>query len=117
MREGLSFRLNNGRIAAGPASGIFELAGADGVGIPRYIDVALTESLATQSFIHRGGFPGEWKHWPDVATEQIIDIYAMTLQILAYVHASRGDTRRADELNAMAVPFQTLASRRAGTSR
>ena len=41
-----------------------------------WLDEARTKILMEEVFVHRGGIPHEWDHWPDIATLGIPNYYS-----------------------------------------
>jgi hypothetical protein len=83
VREGLAFRLNNGPLeeAEGGPLRMEESAYAPVIG--EWVDVERTRTLLEDVFIHRGGLPDEWTHWPDLATIGIPSYYGWAYLALA----------------------------------
>jgi len=109
IRQGVAYKLNNGPVVADSASGIFQPTD------PRYasytganLDVTRTEALASNVFMHRGGFPEEWGHWVDYATEGIPFYYGFTHVALSLAHQAMGNTEAAERHNARAEEFLRL---------
>jgi hypothetical protein len=51
--------------------------------IGEWVDVERTRTLLEDVFIHRGGLPDEWTHWPDLATIGIPSYYGWAYLALA----------------------------------
>ena len=92
VRQGLAFKLSNGPPA--------EVGGDDVVVmnptayssvIGDYVDLPRTSTLLEDVFVHRGGIPDAWSHWPDEATIGIPNYYAWTYLSLAQAALQRGD--------------------------
>jgi hypothetical protein len=112
IRQGVAFKLNNGPVAADSARGIYAVpAGETGLLGP-FIDLPRTETLVSDVFVHRGGFPEEWTHWVDSATEGIPFYYAYTHYGLSLVYAQLGRQQAADEHYRRAEQFLRLGNRR-----
>jgi hypothetical protein len=112
IRQGVAFKLNNGPVAADSARGIYAVpAGETGLLGP-FIDLPRTETLVSDVFVHRGGFPEEWNHWVDSATEGIPFYYAYTHYGLSLVYAQLGRQQAADEHYRRAEQFLRLGNRR-----
>jgi hypothetical protein len=112
IRQGVAFKLNNGPVAADSSRGIYAVpAGETGLLGP-FIDLPRTETLVSDVFVHRGGFPEEWNHWVDSATEGIPFYYAYTHYGLSLVYAQLGRQQAADEHYRRAEQFLRLGNRR-----
>jgi hypothetical protein len=111
VQRGVAYKLMNGKVAADPARGIFELQVPNGV--PNLIDVAVTDRLLTSVFVHHPGFPEDWKHWTDVATQNTPLFYANPLHAAAFYHGIQGDTLGMQRLETKARAFERLANVRA----
>ena len=92
VRQGLAFKLSNGlpeevggeavvRMSQTPYSSV----------IGDYVDVPRTRTLLDDVFVHRGGIPEGWSHWPDEATIGIPNYYAWTYLALAQAALQIGD--------------------------
>ena len=106
VREGLAFRLNNGPLAeTAPedAAEPPELAGVMRMEpspyapvIGEWVDVSRTRMLLDEVFIHRGGLPDEWSHWPDIATIGIPSYYGWAYLAMAQAAIQAEDTEALD---------------------
>ena len=112
VQRGAAFKLVNGAVAADPVRGIYDLPIGGGF-TPHFIDAPATEQLLTQVFVHHPGFPDEWGHFTDVATQDIPMLYAQPLQFLAYTYAMRGDSVKAQKLADESERFRRLSNVRA----
>jgi len=115
VRQGVAFKLNNGPPQEDPARGIRrvpsellppQLSGLMGP----FVDVPRTERLLSEVFMHRGGFPDEWGHWVDAATDGIPAYYGYTHIGLAAVYQSMGDTAQSRKHQDHADRFIRLAN-------
>ena len=117
IRQGVAFKLNNGPVQPDSARGIYQVSEpqlADLIG--PYVDVPRTEMLVDQVFVHRGGFPEDWGHWVDSATEGIPFYYAYTHYGLANVFDRLGQPEKAAAHMERANAFLRLAyTRREGS--
>ncbi len=110
VREGLAFRLNNGVIAIDEARGIVRMAESPYIGVTGdWIDVDRTTALFDQVFVHRGGVPDEWAHWPDRSTLGIPSYYAWGYIALAQAALQAGDTETLASYQARAEAWSALA--------
>jgi len=115
IREGLAFRLSNGP----PVEDVGDAVGgtepdnaADAVpatqdwqarGLMRmeaspyspvigeWLNVDRTHTLLEEVFIHRGGLPDAWSHWPDLSTIGIPSYYGWSYLALAQAAIQAGD--------------------------
>jgi hypothetical protein len=112
IRQGVAFKLNNGPVQADSARGIYQIENPQlSAFTGPYIDLARTEMLVSDVFVHRGGFP-EWGHWVDSATEGIPYYYAYTHYGLALVYQQLGRAEDAQRHMAEANRFYQLAEKR-----
>jgi hypothetical protein len=101
IRQGVALKLNDGPVTPDEARGIYAVPTSQLSGIiGPYIDIPRTEALLSDVFLHRGGFPDEWGHWVDSATDNIPSYYGYSHLGLAYVYETLGEaeaaTRHAD---------------------
>ncbi|HSJ24760.1 MAG TPA: DUF2723 domain-containing protein [Longimicrobiales bacterium] len=95
IRQGLALKLNNGPVEEDPGRGIYAMPPGQLAGlIGPYIDVPRTEALLGEVFVHRGGFPDEWGHWVDSATDNIPSYYGYSHYGLAILYESLGEVER-----------------------
>jgi hypothetical protein len=52
--------------------------------------------LLDEVFIHRGGLPDEWSHWPDIATIGIPSYYGWAYLAMAQAAIQAEDTEALD---------------------
>ena len=112
IRQGVAFKLHNGPVQPDSARGIFAVPAAETGLVGPYIDLPRTERLVSSVFIHRGGFPEEWDHWVDSATEGIPFYYAYTHYGLSLVYQQLGREQEAAEHYRRAEEFLRLGNRR-----
>jgi hypothetical protein len=102
VRQGLALKLNDGPLQPDPGRGIYEVPPSELTGIiGPYMDVPRTERLLTEVFMHRGGFPDEWGHWGDAATDGIPAYYGYSHYGISLVYRVNGmdaDAQRHMEL-------------------
>jgi hypothetical protein len=116
VRQGLTYRLNDGPVQTGdgiwrpPDAAIENFTGP-------FMDVAKTDRLVSEVFRHRGGFPEEWGHWVDSASEGIPLYYGTTHYGLAEAYAAMGNTAAAASHRRRADAFLDLAFRRDQANR
>lgn len=100
VRQGLAFRLNNGSLTE-EESGYRELGDPTLTPVTgRWVDAERTEFLVDQVFIHRGGLPDEWDHWPDIATIGIPNYYSWVYLALLQEAIETGDGDAIEEYQA-----------------
>jgi hypothetical protein len=93
IRQGVALKLNDGPVVEDEGRGIFEVPPSQLAGIiGPFIDIPRTEQLLSNVFIHREGFPEQWGHWVDSATDNIPSYYGYSHLGLAYVYESLGET-------------------------
>jgi hypothetical protein len=113
IRQGVALKLNNGPVEADPARGIYEVPQSQLTGIiGPYIDVPRTETLLSDVFIHRGGFPDAWGHWVDSATDAIPAYYGYSHLGLAYVYEAYGESEAANRHMSAGERWLRLANQR-----
>lgn len=100
VRQGLAFRLYNGPLSEAEDDFVQledpTLTPVTG----RWLDPDRTEFLVEEVFIHRGGLPDEWEHWPDIATIGIPNYYAWVYLALLQEAIQSGDTEALDRYRA-----------------
>jgi hypothetical protein len=95
IRQGVAFKLSENPVEADPERGIVPVPQQSQILMGPWVDVPRTEMLLSEVFVHRGGFPDEWGHWVDIATEGIPFYYGYTHLGLADVYRLLGDDARA----------------------
>jgi hypothetical protein len=96
VRHGLAFRLNNGA-PSGEGAGVVNMAGTPFAPVTGdWVDVARTQTLLDQVFLHRGGLPDDWTFWPDRSTLGIPSYYAWGYIALAQAALQSGDQAALD---------------------
>jgi hypothetical protein len=110
VREGLAFRLNNGPLAADEARGIVPMQESPFTAVTGdWIDVDRTATLFDQVFVHRGGVPDEWGHWPDHSTLGIPSYYAWGYIALAQAALQANDAEDLARYQERAEAWSALA--------
>jgi hypothetical protein len=72
VRQGLTFRLNDGPVTPDPARGLVALPESPLSAVTgEFIDLRLTAALQDEVFVHRGGLPDRFGVWVDSATKNI----------------------------------------------
>ena len=125
VRQGLAFRLNNGPPEVLPDAQPIERTQADSAAVAapddlemegvmemeaspyapvigEWVDVTRTRTLLEEVFIHRGGLPDDWSHWPDLATIGIPSYYGWAYLALAQAAIQAGDEEALDRYQARA---------------
>jgi hypothetical protein len=96
IRHGVALRLNNGPVVPDLGRGIVQVPpGQLQQIIGPYVDLPRTEALLSEVFVHRGGFPDEWGHWVDSATDNIPAYYGYSHYGLAMVYEMLGESEQA----------------------
>jgi hypothetical protein len=117
IRQGVAYKLNNGVPQEDQARGIRRVPAEL---LPQqlrslmgpFMDVPRTEKLLSEVFVHRGGFPDDWGHWVDSATDGIPAYYGYTHLGLAAVYESMGDTVQSRSHQRQTERFLQLANAR-----
>lgn len=113
IRQGVALKLNDGPVQPDAGRGIYEVPPSQLAGIiGPFIDVPRTEALLSDVFMHRGGFPDEWGHWVDSATDAIPAYYGYSHMGLAYTYQSLGETELAERHMSQAERWLRLANQR-----
>lgn len=111
VRQGLAFKLVDGdpEEAAGPgAVSMAESPYSPVVG--DWVDVPRTRTLVDRVFVHRGGLPDRWEHWPDRSTLGIPNYYAWAYLALAQAAAQVGDEEALNRYQERATVWTILGS-------
>jgi hypothetical protein len=118
IRVGVTYKLNNGPVQADSVAGIWRAPNAQVESVTGpHLDVPRTEELVTNVFLHRGGFPDNWTHWVDSATEGIPFYYGFTHYGMAQAYVALGQRELADEHTRRAEAFLNLGYRREEAGR
>ncbi|HEX6134325.1 MAG TPA: DUF2723 domain-containing protein [Longimicrobiales bacterium] len=113
IRQGVALKLNNGPVEPDSARGIYAVPPSPFTSvIGPYIDVPRTERLLSDVFIHRGGIPGEWGHWVDIATEGIPAYYGYSHRGMALVYDAMGRGQDAERHLMLSDQWLELANKR-----
>jgi hypothetical protein len=113
IRQGVALKLNEGPVEADPGRGIYQVPPSQlSPLIGPWIDLPRTEALLTDVFMHRGGFPHEWGHWVDAATDAIPAYYGYSHYGMAVVYESIGESAAAERHSAVADTWMRLANQR-----
>jgi hypothetical protein len=99
VREGLAFRLHDGPLTEGELpDGVVRTAMSPLRAVTGpWIDVDRTEELLDTVYIHRGGIPDDWNHWPDRSTLGIPNYYAWAYYAVAQGALQQGQEERMEE--------------------
>ena len=108
VRQGLAFRLNPGPPDLSPRSVLMQNASLMPVTGP-WLDEERTRTLVDNVFVHRGGIPDEWAHWPDRSTIGIPNYYAWAYAALVQAAIQRDDESSAALYEARLIAWQALA--------
>jgi hypothetical protein len=105
VRQGLTFRLNDGPVTPDPARGLVALPESPLSAVTgEFIDLRLTAALQDEVFVHRGGLPDRFGVWVDSATKNIPLYYgwmhAAVAQGLAEANDPAGARREAGRAEA-----------------
>ncbi|HSM37686.1 MAG TPA: DUF2723 domain-containing protein [Longimicrobiales bacterium] len=108
VRQGVAYRLNDGPPEAG--NGVVQIQDPSVGQSGEFIDLARTDSLLWNEFVHRDGFPEEWEFWVDESTQGIPFYYGTAHYMAALGHLSQQDTAAAQRHMARAQEWNRLAS-------
>lgn len=112
VRQGVAFKLNDGMIRGDAARGLVAMPATEMQAVSGpFIDLNRTETLLSEIFVHRRGFPEEWDNWVDVATQNIPYYYFATHLITAQAYALSGDNQQAEKHMAIAEKWSTLSQK------
>ncbi|HSL70236.1 MAG TPA: DUF2723 domain-containing protein [Longimicrobiales bacterium] len=112
IRHGVAYKLNDGPVQADPAKGLVAMPSNEMAAIAGpYVDLQRTETLLSDIFVHREGFPEEWNQWVDAATQNIPYYYFATHLITAQAYQLRGDTARAEQHARIAEKWGELSQK------
>jgi len=110
VRQGLAFRLSNGPPSE-LSEGIVSTAGSPYSTVTGdHVDVPRTGTLVNEVFVHRGGIPDAWGHWPDQSTIGIPNYYAWTYLSLAQAAAQAGDAEALERFQERAQAWTVLGT-------
>ncbi len=108
VRQGLAFRLNPGPPDLSQRNVLMQDPGVVPV-TGLWLDEERTRTLVDQVFIHRGGIPDAWAHWPDRSTIGIPNYYAWTYAALVQSAIQGGDPGIAAPYEERLMAWQALA--------
>ena len=110
VRQGLAFKLHDGALDE-ETTDFARLEDPTLTPVTgRWLDVDRTELLVDEVFIHRGGIPEDWEHWPDIATIGIPNYYSWVYLALVQEALESGDTQALDRYRAKAQAWADLGS-------
>jgi hypothetical protein len=113
IRQGVALKLNNGPVEPDSARGIYAVPPSQiSALIGAYMDVPRTETLLSEVFMHRNGFPERWGHWVDAATDGIPAYYGYSHMGMAFVYDVLGQREDAERHGARADQWLRLANQR-----
>jgi len=110
VRQGLAFKMHEGPLDEETTdfTRLEDSAYAPVTG--RWLDADRTRTLVDRIFMHRGGIPDAWDHWPDIATIGIPNYYSWVYLALVQDALQSGDTEALDRYRARAEAWATLGS-------
>jgi len=92
VRQGLAFRLNDGMLSEETAVGVVRMDDSPFSAVTGdWVDVARTQTLMDEVFVHRTGLPEGWTFWPDRSTLGIPSYYAWGYIALAQAALLTGE--------------------------
>jgi hypothetical protein len=110
VRHGLAFRMNDGPLTDGTeAATALEPSPYSSV-TGNWLNEARTKLLMEEVFVHRGGIPHEWDHWPDIATLGIPNYYSWVYTALMEGANQSGDLEAADQYRIEAEAWLLLGT-------
>ncbi len=110
VRQGLAYRLHNGSLEENE-EGFHRLAPSPYSPVTgTWIDTERTRVLVEEVFVHRGGLPEEWDHWPDIATLGIPNYYSWVYLALMQAATEEGDAEAMARYREKAEVWSTLGS-------
>ena len=107
VRQGLAFRLHPGPPDLSPRNVLIQDTGLVPVTGP-WLDEARTRTLVDEVFVHRGGIPDGWMHWPDQSTIGIPHYYAWTYAALVQSAVQSDDPGAAEAYEERLAAWQAL---------
>ncbi len=107
VRQGLAFRLHPGPPDLSPSNVLIQEASLVPVTGP-WLDEARTRTLVDDVFVHRGGIPDGWAHWPDRSTIGIPHYYAWAYAALVQGAIQSNDAGSAAPYEERLIAWQTL---------
>ncbi len=110
VRQGLAFRLNDGPLVEEEGSGLVRMDASPFSPVTGdWVDVPRTRILLDEVFVHRGGIPDEWSHWPDRSTLGIPSYYAWGYIALAQAALQTSDQAALDRYQERAEAWSVLS--------
>jgi len=110
VRQGLAFKLHNGPIAeSGDAFTRLDPSPYSGV-TGDWLDENRSRTLMDDVFLHRGGIPNDWDHWPDIATVGIPNYYSWVYTALMQASSQSGDMESVDRYRIEAEAWLALGT-------
>ena len=108
VRQGVAFKLNPGPPDLSPENVLMDDPSLVPVTGP-WLDDSRTRTLVDEVFMHRGGIPDGWMHWPDRSTIGIPYYYTWAYAALVQSALQAGDPDGAAPYEERLVAWQTLA--------
>ncbi len=109
VRQGVAYRLHDGPPQEG--GGVVEVTDpAAAMAAGRFVDLAATDSLLWNVFVHREGFPDRQEFWVDESTQGIPYYYGSAHIAAAQAHLSQQDTTSARRHMLRAEQWMRLAN-------
>jgi transmembrane protein TMEM260 (protein O-mannosyltransferase) len=109
VRQGLAFKLHNGPIEEGGGFTRLDPSPYSGV-TGDWLDEDRTRTLMDEVFVHRGGIPDGWDHWPDLATVGIPNYYSWVYTALMQAANQSGDDQALDRYRLEAESWLALGT-------
>ena len=112
IRQGVAYKLNNGPVQGDPARGLIAMPTNEQAAVSGFfVDLPRTETLLSDIFVHRKGFPDKWKYWVDGATQNIPYYYFATHLITAQAYQIAGQAAKAEAHAKLAEKFGELSQK------
>ena len=108
VRQGVAFKLNPGPPDLTPETVLMDDPSLAPVTGP-WLDDVRTRTLMDDVFMHRGGIPDGWMHWPDRSTIGIPYYYTWAYAALVQSALQAGDPDGAAPYEERLIAWQTLA--------
>jgi hypothetical protein len=109
VRQGLAFKLHNGPLEE--VAAYTELQQSPYVPVTgAWVDDGRTSVLLDDVFVHRGGIPHEWDHWPDIATIGIPNYYSWVYLAVVQSSLQKGDASAMDRYQSEAEAWSSLGT-------
>ena len=110
VRQGLAFKLHNGPVAESEELFTRLAPSAYSSVTGDWLHESRTRTLMDEVFLHRGGIPQDWDHWPDIATVGIPNYYSWVYTALMQASSQAGDAEAVERYQLEAESWLTLGT-------